>query len=321
MIDDVFIKMVDFLEPLENNEKSFRFNRQNALLIYPIKITLIKDFLSEKLKNIEDIYVIYDNSKTYVLFTLKKKIDSKNSTFLDYSFVHPIFFKVKNWEKIVVMFEKTMNYVVTENFINGTKFNNKLTFMMESLELEDSICLLIPDTTRNFRFQFQKTFLVYKTLINRTELNDFLDNITKTPLKKCYISHVNTDKLMSHEHTNVLIDWGKRIDRKDVNFLDYNNIHPVIFQVRNLNEWKRLCVYISKSDLSLKLSEEDIPKMTEIYKPVKFLFSLDPRTYSKTKKTLQEFCISDSSEEEEDLKLCYKNVTMSLSIQRKNMKN
>lgn len=266
MDDEVYNNTVESLEKIDTNDK-FRFNRQAALLIYQgilDKDTLKKFLLKSLSKPLNSLYIVYDESRTYVIFELKKKINKTNPKFLDYLDIHPEIFKIKELDKTLENFKEhpepiiEENYIVSGNFMNNISFNNKITTRIKGAANEDLICFLKKaEDDEFFRFKLQKAFLVYKTLINKKELEYFLDNITRIRFKTCYVAHEKPDKLMSYEHTNVLIDWGVRIDKTNKKFLDFNNIHPIIFKITNKKEWEDVCNYIRKSDFSIILKPED----------------------------------------------------------------
>lgn len=110
----------------------------------------------------------------------------------------------------------------------------------------------------NFRFQNQKALLTYKTHLDKNALGGMLSMLSDKT-KAIYIAHENGvgDSITPYEHTHVVIDFGKRIDKKDARFLDFNGIHPHISKITNIASWKKACKYICKEDKTVILKEED----------------------------------------------------------------
>lgn len=111
-----------------------------------------------------------------------------------------------------------------------------------------------------FRFQSQKALLTYRSHIDKDSMLAFLTSVNKGVIpKKCYIAHENgaNDPITPYEHTHVVVDFGKALDKNSSRFLDYNGIHPHISKVTDMRSWKKACKYITKEDKTVVLSNDD----------------------------------------------------------------
>lgn len=107
-----------------------------------------------------------------------------------------------------------------------------------------------------FRFQNQKALFTYKTHIDKDKLREFLFSFGKF---KCYIAHENGegDSITPYEHTHVVVDFGKALDKKSSRVFDFEGIHPHIRLIVKPIEWKKACKYICKEDKTIELDKKD----------------------------------------------------------------
>ena len=119
--------------------------------------------------------------------------------------------------------------------------------------------LPILDSEGSFRFQNQKVLLTYKTHLDKDKFADFITKIAKGALKCIYIAHENgkDDPITPYEHTHAVINFGKSIQSRNANFLDFDEIHPHISIIKTPIQWKKACKYICKEDSTVVLEDHD----------------------------------------------------------------
>ena len=119
----------------------------------------------------------------------------------------------------------------------------------------------------NFRFKCQRALITYENQLPKVELEKFMKKTFKHGFRVCYIAHENIDVNDLYEHTHVLIEWTKKIDKKSPKFLIYEEQFPEIKKIKTDVEWKCACKFICKEDKEVVLKDED--KFKGVIKPTK----------------------------------------------------
>ena len=71
---------------------------------------------------------------------------------------------------------------------------------------------------KKFRYVCQRGLITYRTKICKTDLEIFMSKIIKDGFRVCYIAHEESDVNNPYEHTHVLIDWYKKLDKNVLHF-------------------------------------------------------------------------------------------------------
>ncbi len=110
----------------------------------------------------------------------------------------------------------------------------------------------------NFRLSNQKYLLVYKGHIEEDNIKECLYRKSNM-IKECYVKIADACSDYLYNHTYVIIDFGKVINSRNKDYLNYEEKRPFIFFIRKKNEWELIIEkYIGKNQN--KIDEDDINK-------------------------------------------------------------
>lgn len=115
--------------------------------------------------------------------------------------------------------------------------------------------------TEKFKVENKRFLLTYKTHLDKKAYEMWLEN--KRPCDEIYIAHEygTDDPVCPYEHTHVAVNFTNTLKTTMARYFDYEGIHPNIAPVKGSNwrqQWKKVKMYVSKEDESLKHLREEI---------------------------------------------------------------
>lgn len=181
------------------------------------------------------------------------------------------------------------------------------------------------DSSKDFKLNNQKFLFTYRICLDGYELIDQLQKNTK--IKPIYIISANEkkDKFHRYRHVHVLLDFGKRIHKRNgkeffnIKVENKISISPYIQIIKSVAHWEECIYYIAKYDVkffsiagnladnlmqdfnTLKLTDYQVRNIEQKLAMINYYLSQNECTsfiYKRNKKTKQIFKDFEPSESE-----------------------
>jgi len=123
----------------------------------------------------------------------------------------------------------------------------------------------IKDKKDGYRFSQTFAHFIYRFHLDKTKLKHLFVKLNKSkPLREFHAAHETGDVQTPYEHTHVIVDFGRPLDKRGCRFADFKLddedprvldtpeakgiVHPCISRIKGRDHWGTLCVYLAKED-------------------------------------------------------------------------